>query len=223
MTTIAGKIESEAGRRVNVPRPLTHPLDLGEEGLAVNATRTCSINGCSTAAFARSICQRHYDQVRKNGTLERHSRVHKPMSSCAVPDCDKDRHSFGYCSMHARRHRKHGDPSVVLSKPRGPANCRWQGDNIGYTAAHDRLRVRRGSATKHRCVDCGGRAREWSYSGRAANEQHERTASGALIAYSTDITDYDPRCTRCHRIHDGNLPHQQIPRSRARDFDQGPR
>jgi hypothetical protein len=33
-----GKIESEAGRRVNVPRPLTHSLDLGEEGLAMQAT-----------------------------------------------------------------------------------------------------------------------------------------------------------------------------------------
>ena len=32
-------IESEAGRRANVSRPLTRSLDLGEEGLAMNATQ----------------------------------------------------------------------------------------------------------------------------------------------------------------------------------------
>lgn len=34
-----GRIVSEAGRRANVPRPLTRSLDYTEEGLAMNATR----------------------------------------------------------------------------------------------------------------------------------------------------------------------------------------
>ena len=32
--------ESEVGQRWRANRPLTHPLDYGEEGLAVHATRT---------------------------------------------------------------------------------------------------------------------------------------------------------------------------------------
>ena len=40
---MTSKIKGEAGRRANVTRPLTRSLDLGEEGLAVKATRcrTC--------------------------------------------------------------------------------------------------------------------------------------------------------------------------------------
>lgn len=39
---------------------LTHSSDLTREGLAVKATRTCSVEGCSLPHHARGLCRKHY-------------------------------------------------------------------------------------------------------------------------------------------------------------------
>ena len=39
---------------------------------------------------------------------------------CKVEDCSKPKVDLGYCQMHARRFRKHGDASVVLRTGRKP-------------------------------------------------------------------------------------------------------
>lgn len=49
-----------AARCVNTSRPLTHLLDLGERGLAMHASRTCSVGGCEGKHSARGYCNRHY-------------------------------------------------------------------------------------------------------------------------------------------------------------------
>jgi NAD-dependent SIR2 family protein deacetylase len=77
---------------------------------------------------------------------------------------------------------------------------------ITYRGMHTRVRSYRGSPTTYRCVDCGGQAEEWSYSGRG---KHELTEIGTgpkgtpiTVTYSTDCADYEPRCVSCHRRHD---------------------
>lgn len=59
-----------------------------------------------------------------------------------------------------------------------------------YYARHLRVRYHRGSASDQICVDCGSPAEDWS--------QVHGTSGEAL-------SDYVPRCTRCHVTYDGNI------------------
>lgn len=208
MSTLTDRIVSEAGRRVNVTRPLTRSLDSTEEGLAMNATQPpCSADNCDRPCWSRGLCRKHYDHAKNSGALHRYPKRRLPRQPCALPECHAPRASYGLCSTHLGRVLRHGDPDVCLSGP-GAENHNWRGDEAGYTAMHDRLRRARGHARDHGCVDCGGQAAEWSYSGNAINELYETMPSGARFAYSSDQSDYEPRCVRCHRVHDGNIPNR---------------
>lgn len=60
--------EVGAARCVNTKRPLTHLLDLGERGLAVHASRSCSVEECQVRRSAKGLCNRHYQLLRRWGT-----------------------------------------------------------------------------------------------------------------------------------------------------------
>lgn len=66
MTVDLVKSDVAAGA-TNTLRPLTHSLDLGKEGLAVDATRTCS--ECGSRAIARGLCNPHYKAAKRRGNL----------------------------------------------------------------------------------------------------------------------------------------------------------
>lgn len=74
---------------------------------------------------------------------------------------------------------------------------KWKGDDIGYNAAHDRVRVRRGRADQHGCVDCDGTAEHWSYSNSDPDERVE-VRGELLFRYSTSVIYYAARCRSCH-------------------------
>lgn len=100
-----------------------------------------------------------------------------------------------YCSMHAERIRRHGDPHHCGKggRPRttGPTT---------YNSAHRNLFRLRGSARSQVCVDCGGPAREWSLiRGRGT---HVGVNAGYPMTYSPDPMDYEPRCRSCHVAYD---------------------
>ena len=119
---------------------------------------------------------------------------------CAVEGCARQRRARGWCEFHYRHWLRNGDPLVAL--PIGNRNSReasplWQGDAIGYGAAHDRLKAARGKASCHDCVDCAGPARDWSL------------VRGAVVVtdptgrrYSLRLGDYEPRCVGCHARYD---------------------
>ncbi|GAA1833339.1 hypothetical protein GCM10009750_17080 [Agromyces salentinus] len=71
-----------------------------------------------------------------------------------------------------------------------------------YTAIHSRLHRERGSASRHRCIICNERpATAWAcYPCRAPVEG--RNASGRAVTFSTDLRDYRPLCSSCHRSYD---------------------
>lgn len=75
-------------------------------------------------------------------------------------------------------------------------------DDAGYGAAHDRVRRERGSATLHRCVDCGTGARHWSYDHGDPEELTAVVPGGYEVAYSLDPDHYAPRCVPCHKRFD---------------------
>ncbi len=74
-------------------------------------------------------------------------------------------------------------------------------DEIGYTAAHDRVRKLYGSASQYFCVDCLGWADDWSLNHLSGSPKiRTDEASGMLI--SPDPDDYVPRCSSCHWRYD---------------------
>lgn len=58
---------SEAARWWNTERPLTHSLDITEEGIAMQATRTCSIADCQARYFSLGYCRPHYRRLKAYG------------------------------------------------------------------------------------------------------------------------------------------------------------
>lgn len=120
-------IMSGADQCVNTDRLLTRSLDLGEEGLAMQATRTCSVDGCERTHIARGLCTVHYDAAKHAGTLARHSLTRTgPNRDCAVDGCPKTAHGR-YCPMHRSRMEKTGstEPPPSRSTPERDETRFW--------------------------------------------------------------------------------------------------
>lgn len=106
--------------------------------------------------------------------------------------------------MHATRKSRHGDPSVViLPGERKMAsrenNGNWAGSEATYSAVHERLRLWRGPARRHACVDCGSTAKQWSYDRTDLDEKRDAKMGAP---YSLDLSHYVPRCVPCHKTFD---------------------
>jgi hypothetical protein len=82
------------------------------------------------------------------------------------------------------------------------ANRAKPDDEIGYTAAHDRVRRVYGSATARACVDCSSRADGWSLKRDAGAARPAAAGKGAGLMISPDPSDYEPRCGKCHCAYD---------------------
>ena len=161
----------------------------------------CLVDGCEKRESKRGYCSMHYSRLARYGDLE-HVTV-KTRSVCSAEGCTRYTQRQGLCAMHFRRRERTGDP-LGLTGPTsrfGSDNPAWAADAAGYMAAHQRVRVQRGHASTHACVDCGGRAAEWSYCHDAPEDRrlfHTKTGS----PYSLYVEDFQPRCTACHRRYD---------------------
>lgn len=76
-------------------------------------------------------------------------------------------------------------------------------DEIAYTAAHDRVRRVKGSASSHKCVDCGDPAQDWSLSPDCPRRRRAGNGKNGNLYISPNPDDYDPRCKKCHARLDG--------------------
>ena len=137
---------------------------------------TCTIPGCDNTANRnkRTLCEKHYYRLRRNGTTE----LTRPQ----------------------RKARRHGSPDIVLPTfcKWGPDHPSWKENNIGRVAAHQRVVSRRGSAKTHLCVDCGLPASHWSYDHADPNEFKDERGSPT----SGDPSHYQARCVPCHKRFD---------------------
>lgn len=213
MITLWHNRNSETARCVNTERPLTHSLDLGEEGLAMQATRTCSVEGCERAAKKREWCNAHYRRWLRHGdpAAGRRAPVGGP---CSVEGCERPHRSGGFCNMHGLRVRHHGDPHHVEAwippPPRsGSASPNWAGGDASYSAVHYRLNRSLGPASDHRCRHCGARAAHWAYDKTDPNESVDSRG----CTYSHEPARYMPLCISCHWRFDGaakRLPHPPL-------------
>ena len=173
-------------------------------------------DGCDRPVKARGWCRAHNDRIKKTGSPGPASIQERldPKRPCSVDDCQNEagRGGLGMCNKHYLRYRSNGDPLVVRKSGGGSPlerNPNWSGDQASSSAVHLRLKSNRGPASQHQCVDCGGQARHWSYSGRVSEStrygQPGSTRHDSSLTYSVDMNDYDPRCVRCHSAHDRGL------------------
>jgi hypothetical protein len=153
---------------------------------------------------ALQLCQKHYFRLRRKGTLDAKP-IRESRGICIIEGCDKvDTGADGYCMKHYSRFKRNGDP-LLLVGPRpviGPANGTWQGEEIGYTAAHDRVRVRKGKAHDHPCADCGSPAKQWAYDHKDPDDKVQIGGTGDGCRYSTKAEHYEPKCVPCHKRSD---------------------
>jgi hypothetical protein len=88
---------------------------------------------------------------------------------------------------------------------RGSRNANWSPEP-GYQGVHHRLRKQEMGP----CVDCGGPARDWSLrSDTPADRLRMHYLPGRnwkRVAYSINLSDYEPRCRKCHQQMDGIKP-----------------
>jgi hypothetical protein len=196
--TIICQNETRPTGATNTVRPLTRLIDLTDRGLAVKATRTCSVDGCErdTRTGAHHLCQAHYVRQWKHGNVGG-PEIGRKRSVCSLDDCARVVKSNGMCELHSRRWRKHGDPRSD-GRLSGPAHPSWAGDRVSYFQAHSRVRRLRGSAAVQACA-CGASAAEWAYDHTDPAERFCPTG-----AYSTDPARYVPMCRSCHRKFDHN-------------------
>ncbi len=66
------------------------------------ADRTCSVDGCNGAIYARGWCIPHYSKWRDARQLQR---IDRP---CTIDGCDRPQRARGWCRMHYRRWLEHG-------------------------------------------------------------------------------------------------------------------
>lgn len=76
----------------------------------------------------------------------------------------------------------------IAALPRGTKHWSWSAKPNKLTL-HKRLYRKFGKASKHKCVDCGKKAQDWS------NETGK---------YTDQLSDYKPRCRSCHVKKDKN-------------------
>lgn len=105
--------EDEVARCVNTERPLTRPLDLREEGLAMQATRVCSVTDCDSPHYGLGLCRKHYQRRARTGSTA--GQPQRP-TVCTLVDCNAEHFGHGWCQRHYTRWRKTGDP-LGLRRP----------------------------------------------------------------------------------------------------------
>lgn len=158
----------------------------------------------------RKSYQKHIEKRRAEGREYRRSIT----QTCAVDGCDTratSKAEGSLCDMHAWRLKRWGttdDSGGVRADLVGPNHPLWGGDDISYTAAHNRIYNMRGKASEHACVDagngeCSGRM-EWSYNGGCSRERLGPNSFGVIMAYSPDPMSYAARCKSHHAIYDRN-------------------
>lgn len=127
---------------------------------------TCSVSECNSRAFAKGMCQPHYNRQRLYGdpNYERPAKINEP---CSVSQCENNAKTRGYCEKHYTRWKRHKSPADL--EPRECEICGELFDPPGVRSfvcgktecvRQKKLRNNRASARnrerKYRTVQCAG-------------------------------------------------------------------
>lgn len=188
----------------------------------------CKVRGCKfpVKVKMRRLCDTHYQHWAKNNRT-------RGKMNCDVDGCLKYHYALGYCRPHYMKFKKYGQPTrpekpvtycecgeeaAVAGKCKRcyALNYYYKSSGRGWTGkyattkpvpkyegAHGRLRLERGRAKEHDCVECGGPAHEWALKADATDLLFsELGARKTLTAYSLNFDDYQPMCRDCHKAYD---------------------
>lgn len=169
---------------------------------------SCEVEGCEEPRRSRGtpLCETHYYRKRRTGDVQAHIPVRKKRFGprvCEDEECDVVIDKGRWCSKHAARVWRHGDPTVVKkatpSPTYGPDNPTWLGESLtSYSGQHSRLRHHRGLAADQVCVDCGAPAEQWSYDHGCPDERVNEHGS----PWCPHLDCYSPRDRSCHLAYD---------------------
>jgi hypothetical protein len=164
------------------------------------ADRICCVAACPRKHYALGYCNLHWRRSRSSGAPgSAEARPYK-VDKCCIGDCPEPHHARGYCNKHYIRLRLHGDP-VTLPEPTvyvGSEHPAWRGEGVCYGRVHRRIVDQKGSASRHRCTECGGEAEDWAYLHGAPDEQRDERGR----PYSADPSFYAAMCRSCHKTFD---------------------
>jgi len=157
--------------------------------------RICRVKVCPLPVKARELCQGHYFRLLRHGDPGESPISDRRPARCSVDGCTGRwvQGSSGLCLKHHRRAEKGGSVDYVGANT-GPTNGSWKGNEVGYNAAHDRVRRARGAASKQRCA-CGRQARHWAYD----HQDPAELVDPRGYRYSGDPGHYLPQCVPCHK------------------------
>jgi hypothetical protein len=171
------------------------------------AIKICGVDGCGARHRCLGLCNKHYRRLRAHGdpNVER-PQGFQPGNTYAQIHGFKPGHPDYGTQFRAGVDSRRGsfqpgaDPNRAVTRTEAD-NPAWKGRNVSYTAAHYRVRSKRGKASLYACVDCGSPARHWSYNRLDPNHLSE-TRGGCEMHYSPDTAFYEPRCQPCHMAFD---------------------
>lgn len=180
---------------------------------------TCSVDECAGLVKRKGYCYGHYMKQWRYGTPtptfppkwedlrgRRFGSLVVVERAADVWLCD--------CDCGASTTARSGDLNRGTVATCGNRAVHLRRDDIGYGAAHERVRADRGDASTHSCIDCGTRAAQWSYDHTDPAEQLDvLQGRHQPIAYSVHPSHYEPRCVPCHKRFDlgrrDSAPHEE--------------
>lgn len=148
----------------------------------------CDVDGCDKPRHGYIYCSAHHTRWKRYGEpLEPLVRTPN-VGPCSVDGCGQPMRKRTWCASHYAQWVRTGKARPFIYK--------W--GSGGYVPAHSKLRRMFGPASDRSCVDCGGRAAEWSY----IHGDPDEIMDDRGVVFSRDTEFYVPRCALCHRRFD---------------------
>jgi hypothetical protein len=205
------------------------------------AKRTCSIEGCESAAKTRGWCNKHYLRWWQTGSTD--PRVREQTLPCSIDGCNAVTEAHGWCDKHYKRWRAYGSPMALLQRDQETAvppcrveDCDTSAHSRGWCAKHYARWLRTGDTEGLRAkgpirsdMVGNGRAHGRVRKDRGIPSSHQCIDCGKTAAhwsydhadpdeltsekgpYSLDVERYQPRCVPCHKRFDLAILKSRVP------------
>lgn len=158
----------------------------------------CTI--CGVTSYATGLCRNHYENKRRTGD-PLGSRYKLVKTECLEDDCTEVASTKGRCKKHYHLHWYYNRPVRPVNPTHHAAKV-----EVGYSAAHGRVRAARGHARDYLCAcGCGQQATDWALKAGSENRLYgSNNGRPTRTAYSLNPYDYQPMTADCHKRYDAD-------------------